>query len=139
MSFIQGNYEIKTLGVAVQTPVTPYTLFTFNLVAGRKYKVTMNFPMTLFIATGLNRWAFAVKDSGNQVGSQFVHYEDLSSAAFVAAGFMSVTKYITMDPVGTGVLTVDWDAYTLAGSGIYVDGTTEAIVEEITQQETSNW
>lgn len=141
MSYIQNAIQTKFLGSSITNPGSSVNLFTFNLKPGQSYKLTGMIFTALFQPAGENSFTYSFSDSGVGIAPQngIVISKNITAAGGVAGPVMGFSRFVTMDSLGTGVLTMAWDTYTLNGTQVITNATSYMTVEECTQRVTTDW
>ena len=137
--------QTKILGANVQTPTTPYTVLSFNLTPGSTYRVTVSAGWTGVSSTGPIQAIIGLRDSGTAVANTnttLMVRQTETRVGFFGMQNTNGSFIITMNPAGTGVLTLVWESYELIGAAILLNGTpgTWMTVEQLTNSEvTAAW
>jgi len=137
--------QTKILGANVQTPTTPYTVLSFNLTPGSTYRVTVSAGWTGVSSTGPIQAVIGLRDSGTAVANTnttLMVRQTETRLGFFGMQNTNGSFIITMNPAGTGVLTLVWESYELIGAAILLNGTpgTWMTVEQLTNNEvTTVW
>ena len=122
----QPRYQIKTdlpgNVNTLQNPGSPVTVWTFNLIPGKTYRVTVKLGHTVLTPSGYQSSTIRLVDSGNDINPSGVCFGSdtrgssyhasaqgsISSGAWIGPGDNFLSEIVTMNPSGTGILSMNW-------------------------------